>query len=99
MVEAAEDAVRFTQGLDYEEFVANKMVRDAVLHNLHVLGEASNHVPAEIKARYPALPWEDMRDMRNIVAHEYFRVDWEVVWSTVQEDIPSLIAQLNEILS
>ena len=98
MIEAAEDAVRYAQDLDYDGFVATKMVRDAVLHNLHVVGEASNHMAEEIVARYPDLPWDDMRDMRNIVAHEYFRVDWEIVWSTVREDLPPLIAQLRKIL-
>lgn len=56
------------------------------------------HIPEEIRTQHPEISWEDMRDMRNIVVHEYFGVDLSVVWRTIQEDLPSLIVKLETLL-
>jgi len=65
---------------------------------LTAVGEVSRSIPDEIKIRYPHVAWDEMRDMRNVVIHEYFGVDLSVVWQTVQEDLPKLIKQVKEIL-
>jgi len=71
---------------------------DAVLRNLTVIGEAARHVPDEVVATHPDLPWSEMRDMRNIVVHEYFGVDPAIIWRTIREDLPPLVPQLESLL-
>ena len=74
------------------------MVVQAVLYNLIVIGEAAANIPTDIQERLPELPWRLMSDMRNIIAHEYFQVDREIVWDTVQNNLPRLIEPLQKLL-
>jgi uncharacterized protein with HEPN domain len=87
IVEAIERATSYVQPLpDRAAFEQNQQVQDAVVRNIEIIGEAANQInrmaPAFI-AQHPELPWDDMRDMRNIVIHAYFDVDLEIVWQTV----------------
>lgn len=88
----------YTEGMKYEVFVADRKTVDAVLRNLIVIGEAANHMPADIMSAHPDLPWQDMRDMRNFVVHEYFRVSDRIIWDTIQNDLPPLIPLLETLL-
>lgn len=67
---------------------------DAVIRNIEVIGEASSHLSAEVKKRYAAVPWSMVKGIRNILAHEYFGVDLEIIWKTIQEDLPTLKTSL-----
>jgi len=67
---------------------------DAVIRNLEVIGEASSHLPIEIQEQYEDVPWGMMKGIRNILAHEYFGIDLEIVWKTVKEDLPILKKRL-----
>jgi len=62
----------------------------AVIRNLEVIGEASSHLPIEVQEQYEDVPWGMMKGVRNILAHEYFGIDLEIVWKTVKEDLPIL---------
>jgi uncharacterized protein with HEPN domain len=66
---------------------------------LEIIGEASRHIPADVMARYPNIPWIEMRTMRNIVIHEYHGVNLEIIWQTVQENLPPLVTPLEQILA
>lgn len=68
-----------------------------MIRNLEIIGEAARHVPSEIQAQYPDLPWAEMQTMRNIVIHEYHGVNLKIIWQTVQEDLPSIISRLKQI--
>ena len=89
---------RHTQGMGFGEFEDDEKTIDSVLRNLEIIGEASRHVPREIKNRYADLPWMEMYTMRNIVIHEYHGVNLSIIWQTVTEDLPAIIPQLEEIL-
>jgi len=80
--------------MTYDEFAADQRTVDAVLRNFLVIGEATRHVPEPITGRYPAVPWAQMRGMRNMVAHEYDRVNLAVVWNAVKNDLPPLVPRL-----
>jgi len=84
--------------MGFNEFEGDEKTIDSVLRNLEIIGEASRHVPREIKKRYSGLPWMEMYTMRNIVIHEYHGVNLSIIWQTVTEDLPALIPQLKEIL-
>jgi len=88
----------YTAGMTYETFCANQLVIDAVVRNLEVIGEAANHVPAGIQQRYPDLPWVEMRGIRNLLIHEYFGISIEIVWKTVQENLPPVEPKLQALL-
>jgi uncharacterized protein with HEPN domain len=69
-----------------------------VIRNLEVLGEAARHIPDEVQERYPALPWTEMRAMRNVLSHAYFLVDDAIVWKTVRDDLSQVVPELQRIL-
>jgi len=98
ILEAAEDSLEITQEMDYETFCQDKKTLKAVLYNLAVIGEAARKLPEEVTARYPAVPWREMGDMRNVVIHEYFGIDTKILWETIQNELPPLVNRLNEIL-
>src|SRR5437879_1032238 len=88
----------YTQSHDYESFSADGQLVDSVQYNIIVLGEAARHVPPEVEARFPQVPWSQMRRIRNVVAHGYFAVNRRILWDTVQNDLPPLVPMLRQIL-
>jgi uncharacterized protein with HEPN domain len=68
------------------------------LRNLEIIGEAARHIPLEIKAQYPEIPWAEMLTMRNIVIHEYHGVNLHIIWQTLKENLPPLESPLKRIL-
>ena len=89
---------RFTKGYSFDDFQGDDKTIDSVLRNLEIIGEAVRHVPAEIRAQYPELPWAEMLTMRNIVIHEYHGVNLSIIWQTVKEDLPALVSPLKRML-
>ncbi|KHG39973.1 MAG: DUF86 domain-containing protein [Aphanizomenon flos-aquae KM1D3_PB] len=87
-----------TRGVTFEEFTKNQTLVKAVLYDFVVIGEATRNVPNDIQLRYPLIPWRLMGGMRNVVTHEYFQVDLSRVWETIQNDLFSLLPQLQEVL-
>ncbi|MCA0175648.1 MAG: DUF86 domain-containing protein [Proteobacteria bacterium] len=90
---AIERIDRYTTGMDEAAFLISDLVQDAVIRNIEIIGEASNHIqrvdPA-FAARHADIPWQVMYAMRNRVSHAYDRVDLVVIWQTVQRDLPDL---------
>ncbi len=92
------DAEEFVQGMSYAQFVADKKTFNAVVRAIEVVGEASKHIPDNLRRQYPDLPWKEMAGMRDKVIHMYFAVDHEAVWLVVQERIPTLKRLIEGIL-
>jgi uncharacterized protein with HEPN domain len=80
MLEAIAGIESAISGHDATTFAADRKARDAVLWNLTVLGEAVRGVPSEVQAANPEIPWAKMRGMRNLLVHEYFGIDDQIVW-------------------
>lgn len=99
ILEAIERIRQYTANFDEDAFAANSLVTDAVIRNFIIIGEAANHVPETIRSRYPDVPWVTMRGMRNLNVHEYFADDPAILWSTIQDDLPPLVPQLQTILA
>ena len=74
IIEAIENVLEYSKGMTFEQFVADRKTIDAVVRNFIIIGEATSHLPEEFIKRHPDIPWREMRDMRNIVVHEYFGV-------------------------
>ena len=73
-------------------------MQDALIRRIEIIGEAVKNLPREFRDRYPVIPWGDIAGMRDKLMHHYFGVDSEVVWRTVQDDIPELKKKIKEIL-
>lgn len=98
ILEAASHAVIFLNGIEFETFAKSIEKQYAVTRALEIVGEAARNIPKEIQDLYPQLPWKEMIGMRNIVSHEYFGVDNQVIWRTVKEDLPPLCETVTLIL-
>ena len=98
IVEAASAIAGYVQGFSYEEFAEDRKTVDAVVRNLEVIGEAARHVPEDVRARFPELPWSDMSDMRNVLIHEYFGVDLTILWKTASVDLPAVLPALRRVV-
>jgi uncharacterized protein with HEPN domain len=94
IVEAIEKIERFTDKMSYEEFIEDEKTVDAVLRNFEVIGEAAKNVPEEIRQEHSHVPWPEMAGMRDKLIHGYATIDLRIVWTTVQEEIPSLARQI-----
>ncbi|MDB5055280.1 MAG: hypothetical protein JWM44_3330 [Bacilli bacterium] len=70
-------------GVEYDSFLSNQMLIDAVIRNLEVIGEAARNVSDEIRNKYPKIPWRNMIGLRNILIHQYFGVDESIVWEII----------------
>jgi len=97
VLEAIDNIVEYTAGMDLNAFMADRKTRDAVIRNLEVIGEACNNVaknhPA-FAAEHAEIPWGFAYEMRNALSHGYFTVDHTIVWQTIQQDLPALRTQI-----
>ena len=80
---------KYTEGLSYEEFCNFDMAVDAVLRNLEVIGEAVKNIPEEVRDRYCEVEWKEAVGFRNVLAHDYFGIDLESVWDTLNKNLPA----------
>ena len=91
---------RYTADMDDVAFLNSELVQDAVIRNIEILGEASNNVQREdpkFAAQHAHIPWQVMYTMRNRVSHGYDKVDLEIVWKTIQRDLPELYRQVQAL--
>lgn len=98
IVEAAQAVSRFVADLDEARFVADDLVRSAVLHKLTVIGEAAARVSPELRHANSGIPWADIVGFRNIAVHAYFAVDWRLVWNAATLDAPALERAIGALL-
>ena len=98
MLTAIADAKESIAGLTKEQFLENKDKRVAAERYILIVGEASHMVSAELKAKHPEIPWQEIHAMRNIVAHEYMNVDYNEVWQAITKDFDELRQQVEPIL-
>lgn len=98
ILEAAARIARYVEGKDLAAFESDDLTLDAVSRCFGIIGEAVNHLPADVLAGHPEIPWSDMRAMRNIVVHEYFGVTNETRWTTAREDLPGIVVPLQRML-
>ncbi len=86
-------------GLDLQHFKWDYKTVDAVIRNFEIIGEASKNLPDEFKLKYPALPWEEMYRLRNRISHEYFGIDYEIIWDIANNYIPVNRKEIEMILN
>jgi len=98
IIEAAELIGRYLTGLSFEEFEEDVEKQDAVARRLEIIGQAVKELPENLREAHPSVEWRAIAGARDIVAHEYFRIDLELVWGMATKDVPKLLGQVREIL-
>lgn len=100
ILEAIERIDSYVEDVDEVGFLSSKIIQDAVIRNLEVIGEASRNIERahpEFASAHPELPFALANDMRNALAHGYFKVDLTIVWKTIQNNLPDLHKQITEV--
>ena len=82
----------------FREFRANPMMVDAVIRNLEIIGEASKKIPVSLKQKHSGIEWKKIAGLRDILIHEYFGIDYDVLWDIVKHNVPKLKSQISLIL-
>ena len=97
ILESIEKIFRYTS-VGKEHFFQDTQVQDAVVRNLEIIGEAASQVPEQIRLQYPDIPWRGMSTLRNMLIHQYHRVDYDRVWVVIEKDLPALKREIEKIL-
>lgn len=84
---------------DADELFADQKTFDAVLMNFIIIGESVSRISYDLKAIEIEIPWNKIKDFRNIVAHDYFGVDAEEIWQIIHDDLPELVTKINKLVS
>lgn len=96
------DAIRkiekYVQGMTLHDFLADDRTEDAVVRQLEIIGEAVKNISISTKESHPEIPWQNIADMRNKLIHEYFGVDYIMVWKVVEDDLPIFKEKLQAML-
>lgn len=98
ILDAIDLITEYTKGMSENEFLSNSMAHDAVVRQIEIIGEAARNVSDEFQAKHPKLPWSKMTGIRNKIVHEYFNVNYSIVWDTIKDDLPLLKRSLKKIL-
>lgn len=96
---ACEKTLRYTHSLTLEQFLKDEKTFDAVLRNLEILGEAVKHIPPKVRGRYAHVEWRKIAGLRDVIAHEYFGIDEDILWDIIENRIPLLLDDLLHILA
>jgi len=88
MLQSMKKIEEYLGDLDFKRFKITYMVVDAIIRNFEIIGEASKNIPMEIKDQYPEIPWKKMYGLRNLIAHEYFGIDYEMIWEIAKNNLP-----------
>lgn len=89
----------YIKGLDFNHFKKDYKTVDAVIRNFEIIGEAVRNLPAELKSKYHSLPWDEMYRLRNRVSHEYFGVDYEIIWDIATNYLPGNKKEIEQIIN
>jgi uncharacterized protein with HEPN domain len=98
ILEAARKALRFTKGLSRPDLDSDEKLTLALTKLLEIVGEAASQMSAEAKDRFSSLPWKKMIGMRNILIHSYQNMNLDILWQTIQDDLPPLVTEPQRII-
>jgi uncharacterized protein with HEPN domain len=89
---------RYTEGLSKQAFAGDEKTLDAVVRNLEVIGEAVKRLPAELRAREPGIDWAKIGGLRDVLIHQYFGIDVDILWDIIKNKLPALEVSVSALL-
>ena len=98
ILESGNAILEYIKGISLEKFCNDRKTYSAVIREFEIIGEAVGKLPDDVKQRYHDVEWQDIKDFRNLLMHEYFGVDLEIVWKVIEEDLPGLLKTINEVM-
>jgi uncharacterized protein with HEPN domain len=99
ILDAIEKIQSYTKDKTFDTFVSDNKTLDAVIRNIEIIGEASNRIPKNIQEKHNEIEWHKLISIRNRIIHEYFGVDYEIVWQIITQNINELKISINHILN
>ncbi len=99
ILESISRVKEYTRNLSKEEYEKKGLIVDATMRNLEIIGEAVSQLPKEIKERYSQVPWQDIKNFRNVVAHHYFMLNADRIWDIIKNRLDLLEKQVKSILT
>ena len=99
ILDAAREVLEFSTGKSRFDLDTDRMLNLSLVHLLEIIGEAAVGVSAEFRTKYPNVPWNEIVGMRNRLIHGYYDIDLDIVWRTIEEDIPPLVTELEKIIA
>ena len=97
IIESIEKIEEYTRGLDEDDFKEDSKLQDAVMRRIGIIGEAVKNIPNSFRKKYDEIPWNKIAGMRDIIIHAYFKVDLDIVWSIIKDDLPILKKQIQKV--
>jgi len=98
ILESVNNIQNYVGNLSYQELIGDRMRLDAIVRNFEIIGEASSKIPQDIRNKYPFIEWRKIADFRNILAHDYFGIDYEIMWEIIKDKLPELKRGIQTIL-
>ena len=98
ILESIAEIEKNTKKKTKEKFFNSVTIQDAVVRRLEIIGEAVKNLPSSLKRKHPDISWKNIAGTRDVLIHEYFGVDLDIVWDVVKNDIPKLKKQIKELL-
>lgn len=98
IVRAGQLILQFAQGVSREQLESDVMRQSAILYQITIMGEATKRLSREFRSQHTEVPWDDIAGMRDIIAHQYDRLDMNIVWQVIQRNIPDLLIMMVPLL-
>lgn len=98
IIESGNKILTYTSTLSFNDFIADSKTVDAVVRNFEIIGEAANRLPEEFREKYPEIDWHRIRGFRNRIIHDYFGIDYAIVWKIKETFLPELLQKLRNII-
>ena len=97
IAQSGDKIFNYTENITFKSFLENAMMIDAVVRNLEIIGEASKMVSEEIKSAHPEIEWRRMAQFRDVLIHDYFGIEYEIVWDVLKNHLPANIDFIKQI--
>jgi len=90
--------IKYVGEIPYQDLLQDEMRLEAIVRNFEIIGEAASKVPQDIREKYPFISWRKISDFRNVLAHEYFGIDYEIMWEIIKDKLPVLQKDIRKVL-
>ena len=98
ILESGQKILNYTEGISFDEFASDSKTIDAVIRNFEIIGEAANRLSDEFKDEHPNIDWHKIRGFRNRIIHDYFGIDFNIVWIIKETFLPDTLAKIKKII-